>query len=158
MPSARTRHGQLLSDIYGYTTCRCHLVAALHPIFKNCAWRPITIHQQPIPPYRKFEISKVSTWNNSGICFSLKCGNVSVSMEWGHACYFMVNQLMLDATQANLQYGATRPLYIIYFHRGLFADKILGTAKSLYIGVVLLMITRVAWSWPLTLCVFLFWR
>lgn len=58
----------------------------------------------------------------------------------GMLVIFMVNQLMLDATQANLQYGATQAfVYAFTFIGGLFADKILGYRKSLYWGGLLMI-------------------
>jgi proton-dependent oligopeptide transporter, POT family len=54
---------------------------------------------------------------------------------------FMVNQLKMDATQANLQYGATQAfVYAFTFIGGLFADKILGFRKSLFWGGILMII------------------
>lgn len=59
----------------------------------------------------------------------------------GMLVIFMVNQLMLDATQANLQYGATQAfVYAFTFIGGLFADKILGYRKSLYWGGLLMIV------------------
>lgn len=58
----------------------------------------------------------------------------------GMLVIFMVNQLMLDATQANLQYGATQAfVYAFTFIGGLFADKILGYRKSLFWGGLLMI-------------------
>ena len=54
---------------------------------------------------------------------------------------FMVSQLAMKDTDANLQYGATQAwVYAFTFIGGLFADKILGFRKSLFWGG-LLMIT-----------------
>ena len=51
----------------------------------------------------------------------------------GMLIIFMVNQLMLDATQANLQYDATQAfVYAFTFIGGWFADNMLGYRKSLY--------------------------
>lgn len=59
----------------------------------------------------------------------------------GMLTYFMVNQLMMSETIANLQYGATQAfVYAFTFVGGLFADKLLGFRKSLFWGG-LLMIT-----------------
>ena len=59
----------------------------------------------------------------------------------GMLTFFMVNQLMMDESKANLQYGATQAfVYAFTFIGGLFADKILGFRKSLFWGG-LLMIT-----------------
>ncbi len=59
----------------------------------------------------------------------------------GMLTYFMVNQLMMKETVANLQYGATQAfVYAFTFIGGLFADKILGFRRSLFWGG-LLMIT-----------------
>lgn len=59
----------------------------------------------------------------------------------GMLTFFMVHQLMMDESTANLQYGATQAfVYAFTFIGGLFADKILGFRKSLFWGG-LLMIT-----------------
>ena len=59
----------------------------------------------------------------------------------GMLTFFMINQLLLNRTEANLQYGATQAfVYAFTFIGGLFADKILGFRKSLFWGG-LLMIT-----------------
>lgn len=59
----------------------------------------------------------------------------------GMLTYFMITQLMMEETVANLQYGATQAfVYAFTFIGGLFADKILGFRKSLFWGG-LLMIT-----------------
>jgi proton-dependent oligopeptide transporter, POT family len=59
----------------------------------------------------------------------------------GMLIYFMVNQLMMDESVANLQYGATQAfVYAFTFIGGLFADKILGFRKSLFWGGILMII------------------
>ena len=59
----------------------------------------------------------------------------------GMLTYFMVTQLFMDEKTANLQYGNTQAwVYAFTFIGGLFADKILGFRKSLFMGG-LLMIT-----------------
>lgn len=59
----------------------------------------------------------------------------------GMLVVFMVNQLMMDETTANLQYGATQAfVYAFTFIGGLFADKILGYRKSLFWGGFLMII------------------
>lgn len=59
----------------------------------------------------------------------------------GMLTYFMVYQMLMDKSVANLQYGATQAwVYAFTFIGGLFADKILGFKKSLFWGG-LLMIT-----------------
>ena len=53
----------------------------------------------------------------------------------GMLAVFMVSQLNMDETTANLQYGATQAwVYAFTFIGGLFADKILGLRKSLFWG------------------------
>lgn len=59
----------------------------------------------------------------------------------GMLTIFMVEQLLLSESEANLQYGATQAfVYTMAFIGGLFADKILGFRKSVFWGG-LLMIT-----------------
>lgn len=59
----------------------------------------------------------------------------------GMLAYFMVNQLMMKETEANLQYGATQAfVYAFTFIGGLFADKILGFRKSLFWGGLLMIV------------------
>ncbi len=59
----------------------------------------------------------------------------------GMLVVFMVNQLMMNETTANLQYGATQAfVYAFTFVGGLFADKILGYRKSLFWGGILMII------------------
>ena len=59
----------------------------------------------------------------------------------GMLTFFMVNQLMMSETDANLQYGATQAfVYAFTFIGGLFADKILGFRKSLFWGGLLMII------------------
>ena len=59
----------------------------------------------------------------------------------GMLVYFMVTELMLNESKANLQYGATQAfVYAFTFIGGLFADKILGYRKSLFWGGILMII------------------
>ncbi|MEZ4826015.1 MAG: peptide MFS transporter [Bacteroidia bacterium] len=59
----------------------------------------------------------------------------------GMLIFFMVHQLMMDDTRANLQYGATQAfVYAFTFIGGLFADKILGYRKSLFWGGILMIV------------------
>jgi len=58
----------------------------------------------------------------------------------GMLTFFMVHQLFLSETAANLQYGATQAwVYAFTFIGGLFADKILGFRKSLIWGGLLMI-------------------
>ena len=62
----------------------------------------------------------------------------------GMLAVFMVSQLNMDETTANLQYGATQAwVYAFTFIGGLFADKILGLRKSLFWGGILMIIGSV---------------
>ena len=59
----------------------------------------------------------------------------------GMLIYFMVTELMLNDSTANLQYGATQAfVYAFTFIGGLFADKILGYRKSLFWGGILMIV------------------
>ncbi|MBC7886035.1 MAG: MFS transporter, partial [Saprospiraceae bacterium] len=59
----------------------------------------------------------------------------------GMLIYFMVTQLMMNDSVANLQYGATQAfVYAFTFIGGLFADKILGYRKSLFWGGLLMIV------------------
>ena len=59
----------------------------------------------------------------------------------GVLTYFMVHQLMMPESTANLQYGATQAfVYAFTFVGGLFADKILGFRRSLAWGGLLMII------------------
>jgi len=59
----------------------------------------------------------------------------------GMLVIFMVNQLTMNDTVANLQYGATQAfVYAFTFIGGLFADKILGYRKSLFWGGILMIV------------------
>ncbi|UPT69444.1 MAG: peptide MFS transporter [Flavobacterium sp. JAD_PAG50586_2] len=59
----------------------------------------------------------------------------------GMLAVFMVSQLNMDETTANLQYGATQAwVYAFTFIGGLFADKILGLRKSLFWGGILMIV------------------
>lgn len=54
---------------------------------------------------------------------------------------FMISQLKLNETNANLQYGAIQAfVYAFTFIGGLFADKILGFRKSLFWGGTMMII------------------
>lgn len=58
----------------------------------------------------------------------------------GMLVIFMVNQLKMNAVNANLQYGATQAfVYAFTFIGGMFADKILGFRKSLFWGGILMI-------------------
>jgi POT family proton-dependent oligopeptide transporter len=58
----------------------------------------------------------------------------------GMLVIFMVNQLKMNAVDANLQYGATQAfVYAFTFIGGMFADKILGFRKSLFWGGILMI-------------------
>ncbi|SMC71832.1 peptide MFS transporter [Moheibacter sediminis] len=59
----------------------------------------------------------------------------------GMLVFFMIHQLNLAETEANLQYGATQAfVYAFTFVGGLFADKILGFRKSLFWGGLLMIV------------------
>ena len=59
----------------------------------------------------------------------------------GMLTYFMVYQMLMDKSVANLQYGATQAwVYAFTFIGGLFADKILGFKKSLFWGGILMIV------------------
>lgn len=59
----------------------------------------------------------------------------------GMLAVFMVSQLDMSETTANLQYGATQAwVYAFTFIGGLFADKILGLRRSLFWGGLLMII------------------
>lgn len=58
----------------------------------------------------------------------------------GMLVVFMVSQLSMGETTANLQYGATQAwVYAFTFIGGLFADKILGLRRSLFWGGLLMI-------------------
>ncbi|KGO90534.1 peptide MFS transporter [Flavobacterium suncheonense] len=62
----------------------------------------------------------------------------------GMLVVFMVSQLSMGETTANLQYGATQAwVYAFTFIGGLFADKILGLRRSLFWGGLLMIIGSV---------------
>ena len=62
----------------------------------------------------------------------------------GMLAVFMVSQLNMNETTANLQYGATQAwVYAFTFIGGLFADKILGLRKSLFWGGLLMIVGSV---------------
>lgn len=59
----------------------------------------------------------------------------------GMLVVFMVSQLSIAETAANLQYGAIQAfIYAFTFIGGLFADKILGFRKSLFWGGILMIV------------------
>ena len=59
----------------------------------------------------------------------------------GMLVIFMVGHLGMNEEVANLQYGATQAwVYAFTFIGGLFADKILGLRKSLFLGGILMII------------------
>jgi POT family proton-dependent oligopeptide transporter len=62
----------------------------------------------------------------------------------GMLYYFMVHELFMKDTEANLQYGATQAwVYAFTFIGGLFADKIFGFRKSLFWGGLLMIVGSV---------------
>ena len=65
----------------------------------------------------------------------------------GMLTVFMVSQLTMDETTANLQYGATQAwVYAFTFIGGLFADKILGLRRSLFWGGLLMIVGSIILS------------
>lgn len=59
----------------------------------------------------------------------------------GVLTFFMVDQLLLKETAANLQYGAIQAfVYAFTFIGGIFADKILGFRKSLFFGGIVMIL------------------
>lgn len=59
----------------------------------------------------------------------------------GMLVVFMVSQLSMNDSVANLQYGATQAwVYAFTFIGGLFADKILGLRRSLFWGGILMIV------------------
>lgn len=59
----------------------------------------------------------------------------------GMLVVFMVSQLSMNDSVANLQYGATQAwVYAFTFIGGLFADKILGLRRSLFWGGMLMIV------------------
>ncbi len=59
----------------------------------------------------------------------------------GMLVVFMVTQMSMNGTVANLQYGATQAwVYAFTFVGGLFADKILGLRRSLFWGGILMIV------------------
>ena len=59
----------------------------------------------------------------------------------GMLVFFMISQLKLNESEANLQYGATQAfVYAFTFVGGIFADKILGFRKSLFWGGLLMIV------------------
>ena len=59
----------------------------------------------------------------------------------GMLVFFMISELKLNESQANLQYGATQAfVYAFTFVGGIFADKILGFRKSLFWGGLLMIV------------------
>jgi POT family proton-dependent oligopeptide transporter len=58
----------------------------------------------------------------------------------GVLTFFMVDQLLLKDSAANLQYGAIQAfVYAFTFIGGIFADKILGFRKSLFFGGIVMI-------------------
>ncbi len=58
----------------------------------------------------------------------------------GVLAFFMVDQLLLNDSAANLQYGAIQAfVYAFTFIGGIFADKILGFRKSLFFGGIVMI-------------------
>ena len=59
----------------------------------------------------------------------------------GMLVFFMISELQLNESEANLQYGATQAfVYAFTFVGGIFADKILGFRKSLFWGGLLMIV------------------
>ena len=59
----------------------------------------------------------------------------------GVLTFFMVDQLLLNESAANLQYGAIQAfVYAFTFIGGIFADKILGFRKSLFFGGIVMIL------------------
>jgi POT family proton-dependent oligopeptide transporter len=59
----------------------------------------------------------------------------------GMLVFFMISELKLNESEANLQYGATQAfVYAFTFVGGIFADKILGFRKSLFWGGLLMIV------------------
>ncbi len=62
----------------------------------------------------------------------------------GMLTYYMVNELFMKDSEANLQYGATQAfVYAFTFIGGIFADKILGYRISLFWGGLLMIVGSV---------------
>jgi POT family proton-dependent oligopeptide transporter len=65
----------------------------------------------------------------------------------GMLTVFMVSQLTMNETTANLQYGATQAwVYAFTFIGGLFADKILGLRRYLFWGGLLMIVGSIILS------------
>jgi POT family proton-dependent oligopeptide transporter len=65
----------------------------------------------------------------------------------GMLIYFMVTQLFLEESVANLQYGAMQAfVYAFTFVGGLFADKLLGYRRSLFWGGILMIVGSIIMS------------
>jgi POT family proton-dependent oligopeptide transporter len=59
----------------------------------------------------------------------------------GVLTFFMVDQLLLQDSAANLQYGAIQAfVYAFTFIGGIFADKVLGFKKSLFFGGIVMIL------------------
>jgi POT family proton-dependent oligopeptide transporter len=59
----------------------------------------------------------------------------------GVLTFFMVDQLLLGESAANLQYGAIQAfVYAFTFIGGIFADKVLGFRKSLFFGGIVMIL------------------
>ncbi|MFC6268221.1 peptide MFS transporter [Frigoriflavimonas asaccharolytica] len=59
----------------------------------------------------------------------------------GMLIFFMISELKLNESEANLQYAATQAfVYAFTFVGGIFADKILGFRKSLFWGGLLMIV------------------
>lgn len=65
----------------------------------------------------------------------------------GMLVVFMVQQLKMNETVANLQYGATQAfVYAFTFIGGIFADKIFGYRKALFWGGILMIVGSITLS------------
>lgn len=79
-----------------------------------------------------------------------------LSEMWERFCFygmrgmltlFMVDQLLMSDSVANLRYGATQAfIYAFTFVGGLFADKIIGFRKSLFWGGIMMIVGSIILS------------
>ncbi len=93
------------------------------------------------------ELDKIQNFEGK---YPLQLWSLFMIEMWERFCFygmrgmltiFMVRELSLLDTQANLQYGAIQAfVYAFTFIGGLFADKILGLRKSLVWGALLMII------------------
>lgn len=93
------------------------------------------------------ELEKIQNFEGK---YPLQLWSLFMIEMWERFCFygmrgmltvFMVRELSLLDTKANLQYGAIQAfVYAFTFIGGLFADKILGLRKSLVWGALLMII------------------